>query len=90
MLIEITNLNINWIEADVRRLFLPFGEIGTVRLYRDIRNNRFSGKADVEMPVEKQARQAITTLQGKILGGKSLHLLELPSSFSGLPLGGSI
>ena len=80
MLIEITNLNVNWIEADVRRLFLPFGEVGSVQLIRDGHNNRSFGKAHVEMPVEKQARQALTTLQGKVLGGKALHLLELPSS----------
>lgn len=90
MLIEITNLNINWIEADVRRLFFSFGEVGSVLLFRGGRNHRFSGRAQVEMPVEKQARQAMVTLQGKVLVGKSLHLLELPSTSDRTPLGGTI
>ena len=90
MLIEIANLNVNWIEADVRRLFLPFGEVGLVHLFRDGRNNRSFGKAHVEMPVEKQARQALATLQGKILVGKTIHLSELPSARDESRLEGTI
>jgi RNA recognition motif-containing protein len=90
MLIEITNLNLNWIEADVRRLFYPFGEIGSVHLFRDGRNNRFSGKAHVEMPVKNEAHQAISALHGKILIGKSIYLLELPSKTEETALGASI
>jgi RNA recognition motif-containing protein len=72
MEIEITNIHLNIIEADLRRLFMPFGEVTKVELMRDKWNNRSTGRAIVNMPVEKQARAAILTLDGSILAGKAL------------------
>lgn len=72
MQIHISNLHSNLIESDVLRLFSPFGEVDAVVLMRDKLNNRSSGRAFVEMPVEKQATQAITTLHGKDVRGKKI------------------
>ena len=72
MNIQITNISLNVIEADLRRLFTPFGEVSTVQLVRDKWNNRSTGRAFVSMPIEKQAQAAIVTLNGTVLAGKSI------------------
>lgn len=77
--IEITNIHLNVIESDLRRLFTPFGEVRTVELVRDKWNNRSTGRAMVNMPVEKQARTAIITLHGTILAGKPIGVSEFNS-----------
>jgi len=70
--IQITNINRGMIEADIRRLFTPFGEVASVQVVRDKWNNRSTGRALVHMPVEKQARNAILTLHGTVLAGKAI------------------
>jgi RNA recognition motif-containing protein len=70
--IQITNVNLHIIEADIRRLFTPFGEVGTVEVVRDKWNNRSTGRALVSMPVEKQARNAILTLHGTVLADRAI------------------
>lgn len=76
MNIEITNIHLNVIEADLRRLFTPFGEVVTVELVRDKWNNRSTGHAYVNMPVQKQAQTAIVTLNGTLLSGKPIIVTE--------------
>jgi len=76
MNIQITNVNLHIIEADIRRLFTPFGEIGTVEVIRDKWNNRSTGRALVNMPVEKQAETAILTLHGTVLAGKAIGVTK--------------
>jgi RNA recognition motif-containing protein len=76
MNIKITNIHLNVIEADLRRLFSPFGEIITVELVRDKWNNRSTGRAIVNMAVEKQAQMAIITLDGALLAGQTIAVSE--------------
>ena len=76
MNIEITNIHLNIIEADLRRLFTPFGEVISVELVRDKWNNRSTGRALVNMPVDKQAQAAIITLNGTVLAGKPIAVAE--------------
>lgn len=72
MHIEITNLDLNLIEADLQRLFTPYGEINTIQIVRDHWNNRSKGRAVVDMPVEKEAQQAVLSLNGAQLGTKKI------------------
>jgi RNA recognition motif-containing protein len=72
MQIQITNLDFNLIEADLQRLFTPYGEIHTVQIVRDHWNHRSKGRAYVDMPVDKEARQAILSLNGALLGRKNI------------------
>ena len=76
MNIEISNIHQNIIEADLRRLFTAFGEVNDVELVRDKWNHRSTGRAVIEMPVEKQAREAIITLHGTVLSGKAIVVAE--------------
>ncbi|HEU4904161.1 MAG TPA: RNA-binding protein [Flavisolibacter sp.] len=77
MQIHVSNLHSNLIEADIQRLFSRFGEVDTVRLVRDKLNNRSSGRAFVDMPVTKDAAQAIVSLNGSDLKGKKLSVSEV-------------
>lgn len=72
MNIQITNLDPNLIEADLQRVFTPYGEISTVQIVRDQWNNRSKGRAVIDMPVEKEAQQAILSLNGALLGRKNI------------------
>lgn len=75
MNIQITNLDINLVEADLQRLFTPYGEIHTIKIDRDHWTNRSRGKAVVEMPVDKEAKNAIIQLNGMLLGRKKIVVL---------------
>ena len=84
MQIEVTNLNLSLIEADLQRLFTPFGEVNTVEIVRDKHNNRSKGRALIDMPVEKEAQNAIVHLNGSLLAGKTIavsgtHSVEQPN-----------
>ena len=72
MNIHVTNLDLSLIEADLQRLFTPYGEVNTVQIVRDQWNNRSKGRAFVDMPVEKEAMQAILSLNGALLGHKNI------------------
>jgi RNA recognition motif-containing protein len=77
MQIHVANLHSNLIEADILRLFSRFGEVDGIRLVRDKLNNRSLGRAFVDMPVQKQAAQAIVTLNGNDVSGKRLSVSEV-------------
>jgi RNA-binding protein 39 len=79
MNIEITNIHLNVIESDLRRLFTPFGEVADIELVRDKWNNRSTGRAFVSMPIEKQAQTAILTLHGIVLAGKAITVTAFDS-----------
>ena len=74
MRIHVSNLHSNMIESDVQRLFSRFGEVDAVRLMRDKLNNRSLGRAFVDMPVPKEATQAIVSLHGTEVMGKKLNV----------------
>jgi RNA recognition motif-containing protein len=78
MNIQINNLDLNLIEADLQRLFTPYGEINTVQIVRDQWNNRSKGRAIIEMPVEKEAQKAILSLNGVLLGAKNIVVTATP------------
>jgi RNA recognition motif-containing protein len=78
--IQVNNLNLSLIEADIQRLFTPYGEISSVEIIRDRWNNRSKGKAVVIMPVEQEAQKALASLQGVILGGKPISVNEVPNT----------
>ena len=80
MTIEIRNLHRNAIETDLRRLFTPFGELGPVEILRDRNNSRSMGRAIVNMPVDKEAKQAATSLNGSLILGQAIQVNLLLSS----------
>ena len=77
MNLYINNLHQSFIEADIHRLFAPYGEIDSVKLIRDKHNNRSRGSAFVIMPVEKQGSEAMINLDGSLLNGKTISVTEV-------------
>jgi RNA recognition motif-containing protein len=77
MHIHIANLNSNFIESDLKRLFVPYGEVESVELVRDKLNNRSLCHAFIEMPVRKEGEQAITCLDRTEVQGKKIFVTEV-------------
>ena len=78
MIIHISNLPLGLIETDIRRLFLKYGEVVSITLVRDTLSNRSRGRAYLKMQNDKEAKNAINTLNGFMLNGKSIRVAELP------------
>ena len=78
--IQVSNLNPSLIEVDILRLFTPFGEVSSLEILRDKLNNRSKGRALVKMPVGKDALKAIASLNGHVIGGKSIVVTEVSST----------
>ena len=77
MNIHVTNLHLNLLESDLRRMFTPFGEVQSVNLIRDKMSHRPQGRAFVNMPVEKQGKEAVLTLNGVEVKGKNIIVTEV-------------
>jgi RNA recognition motif-containing protein len=77
MYIHISNLSSNFIEADLQRLFMKYGEVTTVELKRDKLNNRSLCHAFVDMPVRKEAEQAVASLDKTDVKGKRVDVTEV-------------
>ena len=69
----------NVVETDLQRLFTPFGEISCIEILRDRLNNRPRGKATIVMPVEKQAQQAVASLNGTLMLGRVIKVTAVSS-----------
>ena len=63
-------------EADLTKLFQPFGQIGRIHIVTDRETGRARGFAFVEMPNDAEAAKAIAALDGKALGGRNLKVSE--------------
>lgn len=80
MNIHVSNLSLNIIDADLRRLFAAYGEVGSAVIIRDKNNGRSKGSAIIDMVNDKQGRQAILCLDQTVLDGKAITLSELKYS----------
>jgi RNA recognition motif-containing protein len=74
MRIHISNLHNNIIEADLQHVFCFYGEVDDVLLMRDKLNNRSLCHAFIEMPVKKQAEQAVVSLDRTVQKGKRVSV----------------
>ena len=80
MNIQIFNLSMNTVDRDLRKLFSAFGIVTSAEVVRDKLNGRSKCNALVEMPVDKEARQAIESLHQTVLDGKTISVSEHPIS----------
>jgi RNA recognition motif-containing protein len=82
MNIQVSNISLNMIDADIRRLFSAFGTVDSVEVNRNKFNGRSKGVAQVMMPNDTQARQAIVSLDNTIMDGKKISVNESPAATS--------
>ena len=76
MNIQIFNLSLNTEDRDLRKLFSPFGNVTSAEVVKDKLSGRSKRNGIIEMPVDKEARQAIISLNQTILGGKLISVTE--------------
>ncbi len=74
--IQVFNLSLNIGDADLKKLFSPFGKVNSVNVVRDKLNGRSKGNALIVMPVEVEAKQAIVSLNQTMMDGKRIKVTE--------------
>lgn len=68
------NLSREVSEQELRKAFEPFGKIALVKVIRDKSSGNSRGFGFVEMPVESEARTAITSMNNRDLKGRKLNV----------------
>jgi len=76
MKIFIANLPHKLEEAELKKLLTQFGQVVSVKLVTDVETGKRKGFGFVEMPVQEQAKAAITALNEKEIYGRKISLKE--------------
>lgn len=76
MNIFVGNLSSQTTEKQLENLFIPFGEISSVKIISDNYTHRSKGFAFVEMPEQIDAEKAIQKLNNSSLHGQLLTVNE--------------
>jgi RNA recognition motif-containing protein len=79
MNIKIANISLNTTDAQLRKLFVPYGNVDSAKVIRNALNGRSLKSGQINMPVSAQARQAIASLDQTVFDGKVISVSELPS-----------
>lgn len=80
MNIHVSNLSLNIIDSDLRKLFAAYGEVNSAVIIRDKLNGRSKGSALIDMVNDSQGRQAVLCLDQTIIDGKPITVTELKYS----------
>lgn len=87
MNIYVANLNFDMQDEDLKKFFIPYGEVSSARIIMDKGTDRSRGFGFVEMSDETAARKAITELDGNMVDGRPIKVNEAKPkperSFSG-------
>jgi RNA recognition motif-containing protein len=76
MNIYVGNISFELTESDLRGAFEAFGTVENVNIITDKYSGRSRGFGFVEMPEKEEAEKAISSLNGKELGGRALKVNE--------------
>jgi len=76
MNIYVGNLAREAVESDLREAFAAFGEVSTASIIKDKFTGDSRGFGFVEMPNKSEAEQAISSLNGKSIKGRSVKVNE--------------
>ena len=76
MNIYVGNLAREVTEAELRKVFEPFGHVASAAVIRDTFSGESRGFGFVDMPASAEAQSAITGLQGMPLQGRALRVNE--------------
>ncbi len=81
--IRVSNISLNILDSDIRKLFSAYGIVDSAEVDRNKFTGRSKGNALVNMPVARQARQAIVSLDKTVMDGKIISVNEFPASLNG-------
>jgi cold-inducible RNA-binding protein len=70
------NLGYSVSSADLEQLFTPHGTVRSAEVIEDRNAGRSKGFGFVEMSTDEEARNAISALNGKDVGGRALTVNE--------------
>lgn len=70
------NLSYSVTDEDLKEIFGAFGEVSRANVISDRETGRSKGFGFVEMPVDAEAKQAIDSLNGKDVKGRSINVNE--------------
>lgn len=76
MNIFVGNLNFQTTEEQLHDLFLPFGEVSSVKIVTDKFSGRSRGFAFVDMPDQTEGENAINNLNNYVLSSRLLVVNE--------------
>lgn len=76
MNIYVGNLPYSVTEEDLRQAFGNFGQVTSASIIKDQSSGRSKGFGFIEMPVEEEARAAISGMNGKELKERKLNVNE--------------
>jgi len=76
MNIYVGNLSYTVTEEDLRQSFGNFGQVTSASIIKDQSSGRSKGFGFVEMPVEEEARAAISGMNGKDMKERKLNVNE--------------
>src|SRR5260370_33040703 len=79
------NMSFQTSEGELRELFAPFGQVTRVHMAMDRETGRAPGFAFIEMPNDAEAAAAMTTLDGKEVGGRNLKVNGSRPKGEGVP-----
>ena len=76
MNIYVGNLSYEMTEEDLRKEFEGFGQVDSVKIIMDRYTGRSKGFGFVEMAQDDEAKAAISSMDGKEIGGRTLKVNE--------------
>lgn len=76
MRLYVGNLSFKTSEEDLRQLFGNYGDVESVNIITERETGRSKGFAFIDMPNDKQAKEAIIALNGSEFGGRTLKVSE--------------
>jgi RNA recognition motif-containing protein len=76
MNIYVGNLSYGMSEDELREAFAAYGDVASVKILTDRETGRSRGFGFVEMPNQSEGEAAVTQLNGKDVGGRSLRVNE--------------
>lgn len=85
----VTNIALEATEEEVRKLFSVVGKVVYIHLVNDAKTGQFKGCGYVKMASEKEAREAITTLDGARLINRLIKVSEARPQTAAGPKGGA-
>jgi len=83
MNLYVGNLSYQMTDEDLQNAFSAYGEVSSAKVIRDRETGRSKGFGFVEMANQTEAQAAISGLNGKDMGGRSLNVNEARAKTEG-------
>lgn len=80
MNIHVSNLSLNTIDEDLKKLFAAYGTVNSAIIVRDNWRGRSRGTALIDMLNASEAGHAIRSLHNTLLHGKMISVSEIKYS----------